>query len=174
MERIGRLIETLSTLAGHASGWIVILILTLTMVEVVTRYVFRQPLILCDEFGGYSLFAICFLGLGYCARENGHIRITFVVERIPSRVGNWLRVITLFLAFLYAAVASKVSWEFLAASFQRNMRSNSWLMTPLKWPQMALPVGFTLFALVLLVQVFQTIRKIQEGQRIEESGGESV
>jgi len=171
MKRIGLVVETISNLAGHVSGWIIILIITLTMVEVVTRYVFRQPLILCDEFGGYSLFAICFLGLSYCARENGHIRITFVVERMPSQVGNWIRVITLLLALLYAGVASKVSWDFLAASFQRNMRSNSWLMTPLKWPQMVLPVGFTLFALVLLVQVFQTIRKIKEDQRIEELGG---
>jgi TRAP-type C4-dicarboxylate transport system permease small subunit len=52
------------------------------------------------------------------------------------------------------------------------MRSNSWMMTPLKWPQMALPIGFTLFSLVLILQIAKTIRKIQSGERIEESGGE--
>src|SRR3989337_1617815 len=136
MERVWRLIEKISYVAGYASGLTVILILLLTMVEVVTRYVLHQPLILCDEFGGYSLFAISFLGLAYCAREKGHIRITFIVERMPAIVGSWLRVGTLSLALLYAAVASKISWDFLVGSFQRNMRSNSWVMTPLKWPQM--------------------------------------
>lgn len=174
MAKVLRLIEKSSYGAGYASGWVVLLIILLTMVEVVTRYVFRQPLILCDEFGGYSLFAICFLGLSYCARENGHIRITFVVERMPSRVGNWIRVGTLCLAVLYVGVASKVSWDFWVASFQRNMRSNSWLMTPLKWPQMALPIGFTLFTLVLILQVVHTVRKVRGGERIEESGGEAL
>jgi TRAP-type C4-dicarboxylate transport system permease small subunit len=172
MEKVWRLIEKISYTAGYASGWIIILILLLTMVEVVTRYVFHQPLILCDEFGGYSLFAISFLGLAYCAREKGHIRITFIVERMPTRVASWLRVGTLSLALLYAVVASKVSWDFLVGSFQRNMRSNSWMMTPLKWPQMALPIGFTLFSLVLILHIAKTIRKIQLGERIEESGGE--
>lgn len=174
MAKVLRLIEKASYAAGYASGWVVLLIILLTMVEVVTRYVFRQPLILCDEFGGYSLFAICFLGLSYCARENGHIRITFVVERMPSRVGNWTRVGTLCLAVLFAGMASKVSWDFWVASFQRNMRSNSWLMTPLKWPQMALPIGFSLFTLVLILQVVLTVRKVRGGERIEESGGESL
>lgn len=167
-------IEKLSIAAGYASGWVVILIILLTLVEVVTRYVFRQPLILCDEFGGYSLFAICFLGLSYCARENGHIRITFLVERMPSKVGNWVRVGTLLIAVLYAGVASKVSWDFWVASFQRNMRSNSWLMTPLKWPQTALPIGFSLLTLVLILQVVDTVRKVRGGERVEESGGEVV
>lgn len=171
MARVWRWVEKGAYGAGYASGWVVILIILLTLTEVVTRYVFRQPLILCDEFGGYSLFAICFLGLSFCARENGHIRITFLVERMPSRVGNWVRVGTLSLAVLYALMASKVSWDFWVASFQRNMRSNSWLMTPLKWPQMVLPIGFTLFALVLVCQTVKTVRKVRAGERIEESGG---
>jgi len=172
MEKVWRLIEKISYVAGYASGLIVILILLLTMVEVVTRYVLHQPLILCDEFGGYSLFAISFLGLAYCAREKGHIRITFIVEKMPAKVASWLRVGTLTLSFLYAGIASKVSWDFLATSFQRNMRSNSWVMTPLRWPQMVLPIGFTLFSLVLILQIAKTVRKIQAGERIEESGGE--
>ncbi len=172
MEKVWRLIEKISYVAGYASGLIVILILLLTMVEVVTRYVLHQPIILCDEFGGYSLFAISFLGLAYCAREQGHIRITFIVEKMPARVASWLRVGTLTLAFFYAGIASKVSWDFLATSFQRNMRSNSWVMTPLMWPQMVLPIGFTLFSLVLILQIAKTVRKIQAGERIEESGGE--
>ncbi len=167
-------IEKASNMAGYAAGWVVILIILLTMVEVVTRYVFRQPLILCDEFGGYSLFAICFLGLSYCAREHGHIRITFLVERMPSKAGNWVRVGTLSLAVFYAGIASKVSWDFWVASFQRNMRSNSWLMTPLKWPQMVLPIGFSLLTLVLVLQLIDTVRKVRGGERIEECGGEKL
>ncbi|MEM2958570.1 MAG: TRAP transporter small permease [Candidatus Jordarchaeaceae archaeon] len=174
MAKVLRVFEKSSYVAGYVSGWVVILIILLTMVEVVTRYVFRQPLILCDEFGGYSLFTISFLGLSYCANENGHIRVTFIVERMPSKVGNWIRVGTLCLAVLYAGITSKVSWDFWVGSFHRNMKSNSWLMTPLKWPQMALPIGLTLFTVVLILQFVQTVGKVRRGERIEESGGEAV
>jgi len=172
MEKVLRLIERTSYIAGYSGGLVLILIILFTMAEVVTRYVLHQPLILCDEFGAYSLFAITFLGLAYCAREGGHIRITFIVERMPPRVAGWLRVGTLMLVLAYTAVASKISWDFLIGSSRRNMRSNSWLMTPLKWPQMALPIGFTLFFLIALVAVVKTIRKVRAGEKVEESGGE--
>jgi TRAP-type C4-dicarboxylate transport system permease small subunit len=81
MEKVWRVIEKVSYAVGYLAGWILLGIITLTMVEVVSRYILGQPLILCDEFGGYSLFAITFLGLAYCAKEKGHIRITFLVER---------------------------------------------------------------------------------------------
>jgi TRAP-type C4-dicarboxylate transport system permease small subunit len=169
--KLERIIDRVTYAAGYVSGWIVLLIIGLTLTEVITRYVLRQPLILCDEFGGYSLFAVSFLGLSYCARENGHIRITFFVERLPRRLASWLRVGTLCLTFVYVGIVSKVSWDFLLYSYQRNMRSNSWLMTPLMWPQLALPVGFTLLALILILQIHSATKKALSGLKVE-SGAE--
>jgi TRAP-type C4-dicarboxylate transport system permease small subunit len=172
MEKVWKVIEKISYGVGYFAGWILLGIIALTMVEVLTRYVMRQPLILCDEFGGYSLFAITFLGLAYCAKEKGHIRITFLVERMPTKVSSRIRVVTLSLVLLYAVIGSKISWDFLIGSFQRGMRSNSWLMTPLKWPQMVLPIGFTLFSLVLIMEIARTIRAIRLGLKVQETGGE--
>ncbi len=172
MEKIWRAIERVSYITGYVAGWVLLGIIGLTMAEVVTRYVLRQPFILCDEFGGYSLFAITFLGLAYCGKEKGHIRITFLVERISPRVAGRIRVVTLSLALLYVAIGSVVSWEFIADSFQREIKSNSWLMVPLKWPQMVLPIGFTLYTLVLIMQIMVTIRNIQKRVEVKETGGE--
>jgi TRAP-type C4-dicarboxylate transport system permease small subunit len=171
MEKIWRAIERVSYITGYVAGWVLLGIIGLTMAEVVTRYVLRQPFILCDEFGGYSLFAITFLGLAYCGKEKGHIRITFLVERISPRVAGRIRIVTLSLALLYVAIGSVVSWEFIADSFQREIKSNSWLMVPLKWPQMFLPVGFTLYTLVLIMQILVTIRNIQKRVEVKETGG---
>jgi len=172
MDNVWKVIEKVSYGVGYFAGWILLGIITLTMVEVLTRYVLRQPLILCDEFGGYSLFAITFLGLAYCAKEKGHIRITFIVERMKPKVSSRIRVVTLSLVLLYAVIGSMISWDFLISSFQRGMKSNSWLMTPLWWPQMVLPIGFTLFSLVLIMEIARTIRAIQLGLKVEEAGGE--
>jgi len=167
MGKIGRVIELASYVSGYTAGWVVLGIMSLTMVEVISRYILHHPLILCDEFGAYSLVAISFLGLAYCWRERGHIRITFVVSRIPARVSNWLRVVTLTVALVYVSVASKVSYDFIVDAFRRNIKSNSWLMTPLKWPEMVIPIGFTLLALILIIQIFIAIRNIRTGVSTE-------
>jgi TRAP-type C4-dicarboxylate transport system permease small subunit len=172
MDKIWQGIERVAYVVGYGTGYILLGIIALTQIEVVTRYVLHQPLILCDEFGGYSLFAITFLGLAYCAKEKGHIRITFLVERLSAKTSGWIRILTLCLALLYIGIASLVSWDFLILSFQRGIKSNSWLMTPLAWPQMVLPVGCTLFFLVLLVQLVRTIRHVKAGDRVEEASGE--
>ncbi|MBI5967625.1 MAG: TRAP transporter small permease [Deltaproteobacteria bacterium] len=172
MEKLWQGIDKVSYVTGYIAGWVLVGIITLTMAEVVTRYILRQPLILCDEFGGYSLFAITFLGLAYCAKEKGHIRITFLVERLPSRLASWLRFFTLSLALVYIGVGSKISWDFLINSFNRNIKSNSWLMVPLKWPQMVLPIGMTLFSLILVGEIAKTIKAIKAGVKVEETRGE--
>lgn len=174
MEKVGQIIDKISYVMGYFAGWILLGIIGLTMVEVVSRYILNHPLILCDEFGGYSLLAITFFGLAYCGKEKGHIRITFLVDRMKAQTAGRIRLASLILVFAYIAICSKVSWDFLIGSFQRNMRANSWLMTPLKWPQMAMPIGFTLFSLVLLVQIGRAIRELKAGRNIEESGGEEV
>lgn len=147
-------------------------IVALTMAEVVSRYVLRDPLILADEFGGYALVAISFLGLAYCAWEKGHIRITFVVERMSPLNAGRVRVVTLALALVMVAVAAWVSWQFLGDSFTRNMRSNSLLSVPLKWPQMVMPIGFTLFALVLLAQLARAIGDLRAGRTVDQFSSE--
>lgn len=144
------------------------------MAEVVSRYILRDPLILADEFGGYALVAITFLGLAYCGQERGHIRITFLVERMRRTSAGRIRVATLALGLGLVAVAAWVSWQFLGDSFTRNMRSNSLLSVPLKWPQMAMPVGFTLFALILLAQLIGAIRDLRAGRAVDQFGGEAL
>ena len=167
MRKLTSIIDGISYYTGYFAGWLVIGIMCLTMIEVISRYVLRHPLMLADEFGGYSFAAIAAVGLAYTMKEGRHIRIQFVVNRLPVKVSNWLRVITLTVAFVYAAIASKVSYSFIIDAFDRHIRSASHLMTPLAWPQMVLPLGFTLLCLVLFAEIVQAIRNIRSGMSTE-------
>ena len=46
------------------------------------------------------------------------------------------------------------------------------LRTPLTWPQMAIPIGFTLFALVILGQVAQAIQDLRAGRPADKFSAE--
>lgn len=172
MNGLGRAVGALAYASGYLGALVLLAIIALTMAEVVSRYVLRAPLILSDEFGGYALVAIGCLGLAYCARGGGHIRITFLAERLGRAIGP-VRVVMLALGLVFVSVTAWICWQFLADSFARNMRSNSLLMVPLKWPQLAMPVGFTLYALVLLAQLVAAVRDLRAGRSVDRfSAGE--
>lgn len=172
MARFTRFIERLSYGTGYAAGLVLLAIIVLTMVEVISRYVLKNPLILSDELGGYAMVAVSFLGLAYCAQEKGHIRISFIVERLNPRTTGYIRIASLVLGIAFVSVAAWVSWKYLGDSFTRDMRSNSMLRTPLKWPRMAMPAGFTLFALILLGQLVKALQRLREGRIVDEFGVE--
>lgn len=174
MHKLAQLVGKLAYGAGYLAGLVLLGIIALTMAEVVSRYLLRNPLILSDEFGGYALVAISFLGLAYCAMEGGHIRITFLVDGLKRPTARALRLVTLALALAFVAVAAWVSWQFLADSFARNMRSNSLLMVPLKWPQLAIPAGFTLYALVLLGVLARGGRHLSSGRGADQPGAREL
>lgn len=167
MRSLERIIDGISNFSGFITGWLILGVMGLTMIEVVSRYILRRPIMLADEFGGYSFAAIAFLGLAYTMKEGRHIRIQFVVNRLPVKISNWLRVFTLSAALVYTMIASYVSYNFIIDAFNRNIRAASHLMTPLAWPQLVLPIGFTLLAIVLLSEVAKAIRNLRSGVSTE-------
>ena len=167
MGKISRILDVISYWTGYLAGGALLAIMGLTIIEVISRYVIHHPLMLADEFGGYSLVIISFLGFAYTWKERGHIRITFAISRLSTGMSNWLRIVTRIAGLAYVILASKVSYDFIIDAFRRNIRSNSQLMTPLKWPEMAIPVGLTLLALIIIMDIILGISQVMRGVDVE-------
>jgi len=88
----------LATLLGAA-----ILILA---AQVFFRYVLNSSLTWPEELARFVFTWIIFLGAALAIRDGLHIRIDLIVERLPRRVGKWLRAFTdgLMLVFLVVMV----------------------------------------------------------------------
>ncbi|MDP2932493.1 MAG: TRAP transporter small permease [Chloroflexota bacterium] len=167
MQRIGYVMDRLASFFGVFSGWLVPLMMLLVLVEVFMRYVMHEPLMLSDEFSAYMLVAISFLGLAYAQKEKKHVRIEAIVSRLPVRVSNWLRVLTLSLGFGFAVLMALESYIFLAQSFKLHLTSSSWLRVPLQGPQMTLVIGFGVLAIMLLLEVVRAIGNLRAGKSVE-------
>ena len=144
------------------------LITVLIVVEVFMRYVVGRPPMVADEFSAYMLVAMSYLGAAYTFREGGHVRITAFVSRLPTRVSNWLRVVTLAAGLIFSIVLTKSSYDLMAVSFKFKMASATWLNFPQQGPQMTLAIGFTILSLLLAVELAKTIMDAKSGIRIEE------
>ena len=168
MKRLARIIENIANIGGYFSGWLVPLMMILVLFEVVMRYIVHQPPIIADEISAYMLVALSFIGMAYTWKEKGHVRITALVSRVPARVSNWVRLISLALALALAAVLTQASYVYLAYSFKLHMASPTHLRVPLQIPQIPLLIGFTILTLMLIIETIKAIIRIRSGERVEE------
>ncbi|MBI4186857.1 MAG: TRAP transporter small permease [Chloroflexi bacterium] len=146
-----------SMVSGHISAWLVLIMMVMVVVEVITRYLLRSPLMIADEFGGYMLVAVAIIGLAYTWKEKGHIRIDVLTTRLPARARSWLRLVTLVAATAFVPLLIKASFDLWYFSHSRGLKSNTVLLTPLEWPRLVLLVGSILLFLVLIVDLVQAI-----------------
>ncbi len=160
----------MSNILGYTAGWLVLVMMVLVLVEVVSRYVVHRPLMVANEFGAYLLVAVSYLAAAYAWKEKGHVRITVLVSRLPLKIANWLRLVTLFMALIVAIGLSQSAYSYLQTSFRLNMASGSWLHFPLQGPHMTLMIGFSLLSLMLMLEFIRAIMKLRRGERVEEEG----
>ncbi len=169
MKRAGQIIERIADVGGYLSGWLVPLMMVLVVVEVFMRYVLHKPLLVADEFSAYLLVALSYLGLAYTWRQGGHVRITILVPRMPSRFASWVRLSGLILIFLFLLGLSQAGHKMIRYALKMDLRSETFFTFPLFWPQLTVFIGFVLLALQVAVEIVRAVNKIRAGEKVEES-----
>ena len=165
MRPIIKIIEGISeTVSGYLQGFVLCVLMALILVEVATRYVMQNPLSVAEEYGGYMLVAITYIGLAYTWKKRTHVRVEFLVEKMPRKVRLVLRLVTLVMAAVFSVFMVVASVQLVQESFMFGDRSGSWLRTPLAWPQMVLILGSVLLFLQLFVEVIKAVHNIKTGE----------
>jgi TRAP-type C4-dicarboxylate transport system permease small subunit len=167
MKQIANFIEKIAYVGAYCSGWLVPLMMMLVVVEVFMRYVLHQPLMLADEFSAYMLVAVSYLGTAYTWRQGGHVRVTVLVSRLSSRTAGWMRFIGLILVLIFMIELDRVSYKMITYALQINLRSSTWLMFPLFWPQLTVFIGFVLLTLLVVIDIVEAFIKIRAGEKVE-------
>jgi TRAP-type C4-dicarboxylate transport system permease small subunit len=167
MKHLASGIDRLADLVGYLSGWLVPLMMTLVVVDVFMRYLLHRPLMVADEFSAYMLVALSFLGFAYTWRQGGHVRVEAVVRYLPRRVYAWVRLVGLVLTFIFMVEMDRAAYKMIVYALEMKMRSSTWLMFPLFWPQLTIFVGFVLLTLMLAVDILQAGTALRAGKSAE-------
>lgn len=167
MNRLASGIEKIAYLGGYLSGWLVPIMMMLVVVDVFMRYVMHRPLMISDEFSAYMLVALSFLGLAYTWREGGHVRIEVLVSHFRGRLYDWVRLIGLILTFIFMIELDRAAYKMIVYALKINLRSSTWLMFPLFWPQLTIFIGFILLSFLLVIDIFRIGIKIRAGKKVE-------
>lgn len=145
-----RWIDRLSGWCGALCGAILCISLILLLTEIVIRSAFSKTLFITDEYSGYLMSALTFMGLSYTMREKGHIRVTLLQGVLSEKTKIYLDLICFFIGFLtFSFIAWQCSlffWDSVATRSQSMQISETYLAIP----QVFMPIGSFLLSLQFL------------------------
>lgn len=153
MTRVAAFFDWLNERAGRIAALLLLPAMTVTLVEVVLRYVFNSPTVWASEslqilFGFYFL-----LGGGYTLLHNGHVRVDVLLISAPHWARRAADVFAMLIAMFYCSVLLWIGGEQALDSIRLLERAES-VWAPYIWPVIAaIPVA----AALMLLQAFSRI-----------------
>jgi TRAP-type C4-dicarboxylate transport system permease small subunit len=142
-------------LLAFVSGFIILLLMVFTVIDVFLRYLFNAPFKSVYEFTEFFMAAAVFLGIAYTGWVGGHIAVDLFSKWLdrPS-----LRFLTAAISFVGAALFTLIAYR----STLETIATIDQVSNRLAWPhypfRFTVALGSALLAIVLIVQGIQALR----------------
>lgn len=164
MRNMGHRLRKLVTILDDAgiviTGTGIIVMSFLIAANTALRYLFDRPWCFAEEYSGYLVVMVTFLGLGYTLKEGGHITIDVVINRLSKRARAGLAVLTTAVSLVVTGILFWYGLALALSSLQNDIHSSTVMLTPLWVPQMFVVLGLLIFALELVAQLAAKISEL--------------
>lgn len=152
----GKNFRALSDRAENILLWMfTVLLLADVLLGILARYVEFQ-IVFADELGKYFFVWLCAIGISAAARDNQHVRLTFIASKLPvSRKA--IRVISqlLFLAFAFFYFYWSIQLTVMHFTMEKSVMG---FRFPMYLFTAALPVGFGLTCIRLIQDIIHIVK----------------
>jgi TRAP-type C4-dicarboxylate transport system permease small subunit len=101
-------LPSVKTVLSILGGLLLIAMMSLTVVDVLGRYIFNAPLKGAGELTEVLLCATIFMGLPAVALRDEHVTVDLITDHLPGWVQPWRRTA---IGFLSAGVLAVVTWR---------------------------------------------------------------
>jgi len=158
-------IDRINAAVGRAASWLTLVMVVVTFIVVVMRYVFDAGLIWVQESVVWMHAVVFMLGAAYTLRDEEHVRVDIFYRAMNERRRAWVDLIgvVFFLMPLCALFAWK-SFDFVTASWsiREASRESGGLPYPfipmLKSVLLLMPVAVALQGLSLALKSLKSLR----------------
>jgi len=165
------LLDRFSDFSGHFTAWLTLLMVIITFVVVVMRYVFDAGLIWLQESVTWMHATVFMIGAAYTLRRNEHVRVDIFYRDMTAtrRACVDLLGVVVFLLPLCGFFAWK-AWDFVAVSWELEEASRESgglpypLLPLLKSVLILMPVMLALQGLSLGWKSLKTLMAKDEGR----------
>jgi len=162
---IGAYIDRVSIATGRAASWLTLVMVLVTFVIVVMRYVFDAGLIWLQESVTWLHAVVFMFGAAYTLQQEGHVRVDIFYRDMSARRRAGVNLLgVLFFIFPMCALFVWTAWDYVSASWSvREVSINSGglpfpFVPLLKSVLIAMPLALALQGVSLLLRSLKEIR----------------
>lgn len=148
-------IDRLSHGAGLAAAYCLLGLVGFVFISVFMRYVLNKPIPDADEITRYLLAFVACIGMAYALKVGAHVCTTIVTGRLPEHIRRKLHLPTYIIGVVFAIVWTWGVWLLVIRDYVGKVTSISTLEAPLWIPESFAAIGFTVFLLLMVSQLFK-------------------
>lgn len=143
------------------------LMMLLTTSDVIGRSIFNRPVTGTFEITGYMLAIVVLLSLGYSQQTRQHVRVEFIVAKMPLRARLVINSLFTFFALIFFALVAWQGWEGGFNALHANIATDI-LGVPSYPFELLVAVGAFLLFVELLLTLITSVRNLKQGTADEE------
>ncbi len=165
LEKISTSLEVLSEWSGRIAAWLVLLLVSVVVYDVLNRVIFRNGSVALQELE-WHLFAIIFLvGSAYTLKHNAHVRLELFYQHFSIRTRAWIDLLgTLFFLLPLCLVIISSAWPFIYNAYHFGEGSPDPGGLPYRFLiKSVIPLGFLLLLLQGVAMIAQKIQVLMPG-----------
>ncbi|MFT6773465.1 MAG: TRAP-type C4-dicarboxylate transport system permease small subunit [Paracoccaceae bacterium] len=145
-----RAIGVISTACGVIAAFMILAAVFITCQMIFLRFALEVSTIWQTEAVIYLMIAATLIGLPYVQKLRGHVSVDLLPTLLPQSLRRGLATVTLAVTATMIALMLYYAWDMFHMAWSRGWRSETVWAVPLSIPYAALPIGFGLFLLQLL------------------------
>ncbi len=148
----------------RVAGWLLAAVMVLVVANVVMRSAFKLPVFGAYEYVGLLTALVIALSLANCEVQNGHIDISFLVERLPAGLRAAAALLAGTAGFCFWGA---VSWYVL--SYARTLAQKGQVTSTAQLPAgpfvAAVSAGLAVYSLVILCKTAGVFIELKRGNK---------
>ena len=160
MRKVERMMRLIIEACGILGVVILLAMMMMTVADVIMRYFFRQPIIGSMEISVALMVCVVFLGIGWCALNDGHISVDIITGKLSKRgqalLNGFDNIVTLVLALI-------ITWRsFMEALSVKDMEVTSPILGIPRYPFVFVTsFGFFLLCSAALILFTKNIKSVK-------------
>ena len=155
---MGRILDRLMEGFAWLAGLLMMFSLITVCIDVVMRYFFNRPTGWVLQFSEYILLYIPFLAAAFVLREESHIRIDIVLNRLTEKARSLINMVTSLLSCIVLAILTYYGTYITIDFYQRNVPTLKYLKIPEFLVIMVIPIGCFLFSIQFIRRAYRYYR----------------
>lgn len=152
---IPKLVDRIIVASGYCGTFLLLVGAFAINCDVIARYVFNRPTMWAYDVSRYMLLPATLLSAAWIFREDGHVKIDLILNRLKGTPKLVLETITMLLVIIICIVLFYQGIISTAENFATRMKTNDVLEINRFWLLMFIPIGSFLL-------ICQGIRKFKD------------